>query len=116
MIVENIRDKKLLELYTTLTRSDLKGNINDTFVIRMLYTLLYVDALFKDESKENKIGLAKEVIRAYDEKLYDDSDYISIETICLGLQAYMDAEHKTYSDINKLNTRELKKIIVERCR
>jgi len=39
LILENIRDRKLLELYEMLTRSDFKGEMKDGFVVSLLYTL-----------------------------------------------------------------------------
>lgn len=116
MILENVRDKKLLELYAMLTRSDFKGNMNDTFVVRMLYATMCIEIALNESRYNSKLQLnkndilncAKEVIRVYDEKLYDESDNYSIEVLACALIDYMYYEDIDYSKVHSQNGRELK--------
>ena len=117
MILENIRDKKLLELYKALTRSDFKGTMNDNYVIRLLYSTMVFDLKANSSAhsynETHSLQFGKELIRVYDEKTYDELDNWSIELWCEALLRMIEVEGLSYQDIHKLNARELKLKIAE---
>lgn len=112
MILENIRDKKLLELYIALTRSNFKGAMNNSYVVRLLYALLCVDIKAKERglsmAGNRMLDYAKEIIRIYDVKEYNETDDYSVEVLTDSMLNLMENEKLTYSDIHKMNARELK--------
>lgn len=117
MILENIRDKKLLDLYVALTKSDFKGYMNDTYVVRLLYGMLCFDSALYERKismdKNKMLDFAKEVIRAYDEMVYNESDKFSIEVLTNLMIDYIQKQGKTYDDIHKMNSRQLKLALYE---
>ena len=81
MILENIRDKKLLELYEILTRSDFEGEMKDEFVVSILYIVKCLDSIQKGErtvKKNHLMGVAKEVARVYETSEKEEFKHISI--------------------------------------
>ena len=109
MILENVRDKKLMQLYETLTRSDFEGSIQDEYVICLLYTIRCLDSLQKTDrfiKKKDMMNIAKEIFRIYEtsEKDYED---ISIMAYTKGLFNYMKSEGLEYKDIHSMNTYDL---------
>ena len=117
MILDNIRDTKLMQLYTALTHSDFKGNYEDTFIIEMLFAVLVIDLIANGSRKENMkagdmVNLAKEVLRIYET---DDGEmsYLSIRNWTEGLMEYMEENNKRYKDIHKMATYDLRKEVRE---
>lgn len=123
MIIETIRNKKLLTLYTTLTGSDFKGNREDDELVKLLYSILCLeksipcdvncDHIFK--SGYDYVLLSKELIRLYETPTpYDGTiDEYSYEYLASRLLGYMLNYDKCYKDIHSMNSYELKKSVLE---
>ena len=111
MILENIRDRKLIELYQMLTRSDMNGNIKDGWVIKMLYALNCVDALISQSgiiSKKEYVIFAKEVVRISETEDNDGENmYISLPVWTVGLMEYMKKTGKTMKQIHSMSAYDL---------
>ena len=121
MILENIRDKKLIELYQMLTRSDMNGNIKDGWVIKMLYALNCVDSLVSQSgviSSKEYVVFAKEVVRISETEDNDGENlYISLPVWTVGLMEYMKKTGMKMKQIHSMSGYELmmnvKKLINE---
>lgn len=108
-----MRDRKLLQLYIALTRSDLKGNYEDTYMIELLFTILVIDLIVNsgeetDMKAKDIVNLAKEIVRIYETE-DDKLSYFSIRNWTESLLDYMKAEKKKYKDIHRMNTYDLRK-------
>ncbi len=114
MILENIRDKKLLELYEMLTRSDFEGEMKDEFVVSILYTVKCLDSIQKTEriiKKNHLMGVAKEVARLYETSEKEEFRHISIMAWAKAMIEYMKDSGLGYKDIHKMGTYDLKKAV-----
>ncbi len=116
MILENYRDIKLKQLYQALTRSDFNGNIEDDYMLSVMYAMRCIDC---NQGKGIKIPekhyvpLAKEIIRVYDTSEKDLED-LSIMSFTRLLLDYMKMSGRKYPDIHRMSTvdlmNEMKKI------
>ena len=64
MILENYRDRKLKELYQVITRSDFKGNLEDDYMLSVMYAMRCIDRIQENDPfiKENDyVNVAKEI-------------------------------------------------------
>ena len=103
--IGDIRDRKLLQLYTTLCQSDLKGNYEDTYTLELMYALMCVDLCHIDhgiELQPNEMTLlARNVVR-----LVDVNNELSIYSMINwtdALMKYMKRENLTVKKINKMS-------------
>lgn len=108
-----MRDAKLLQLYQALTKSDMKGNYEDTYIIEMLFTVLVIDMIENDGKKtemkpKNMVNLAKEIVRIY-ETDHSELSYYSVRNWTESMLDYMKDKNKKYSDIHKMSTYNLRK-------
>lgn len=117
IILDNIRDTKLMQLYQALTKSDLKGRYEDTFMVELLFTILTIDLIVNsdkptDMDAKDIIRLGKEIVRIYET---EDSElsYFSVRNWAEALLAYMEASGKDYNAIHKMNTYELRNEVRE---
>ncbi len=112
MILENIRDRKLLELYEMLTRSDFKGEMKDEFVVSLIYTLRCLDSIQKAErviEKRYLLGVAKEVTRIYETSEKEQLNHISIMAWAKAMIRYMKETDKGYKEVHRMGTYDLMK-------
>ena len=108
MLMENYRDRKLLELYQILTGSDLKEEIKDEFVICTLYAMRCIDTGRKtyDVDRNHFIGIAKEALRIYENEILKDETY-SLEGCIERLLRCMKEKDLNYRQIHRMSTFEL---------
>ena len=111
--MDSVRDAKLLQLYQALTKSDMKGNYEDTYIIEMLFTVLVIDMIENDGKKtemkpKNMVNLAKEIVRIY-ETDHSELSYYSVRNWTESMLDYMKDKNKKYSDIHKMSTYNLRK-------
>ena len=108
MLLENYRDRKLKELYQALTRSDFNGNVEDEYVVSLLYVMMCIDPLQDHETirERNYVDIAKEIIRVYDEssRQYEE---VSLMIWTSSLMRYMKEKKKTYRDIHRMSSIDL---------
>ena len=113
---EHYRDKKLKQLYQTLTRSDFAGDFEDDYVLSVLYAMRCIDCHQSPSFKipeRHSVDLAKEIIRIYDTSEEADLDDLSIYAFTRALMAYMKEKDLDYRDIHKMSTiRLLKEVAV----
>lgn len=111
MILENIRDRKLIELYQMLTRSDMNGNAKDSWVVKMLYALNCVDELVAKSgviSKKEYVIFAKEVVRISETEDNDGKSLlISLPAWTVGLMEYMKKTKKKMKQIHSMSGYDL---------
>ena len=111
MILENIRDRKLIELYQMLTRSDMNGNAKDSWVVKMLYALNCVDELVAKSgviSKKEYVIFAKEVVRISEtEDNEGENLLISLPAWTVGLMEYMKKTKKKMKQIHSMSGYDL---------
>ena len=116
MFQEHYRDKKLKQLYQTLTRSDFAGDFEDDYVLSVLYAMRCIDCHQSPSFKipeRHYVELAKEIIRIYDTSEEADLDDLSIYAFTRALMAYMKEKDLDYRDIHKMSTiRLLKEVAV----
>lgn len=122
MIVETIRDKKLVSLYTALTNSDFKGEIEEVELVCILYAMLCIDLSRKDyEEYFNKnlkspldfVRYAKELIRVYETSLNGEHNENSVMFLADAMLYYLSKNDISYSVFHSMNGYELKKKIYE---
>ena len=113
IILDNIRDSKLMQLYAALTKSDLKGHYEDTYMVEILFTVLTLDLIVNSDEtmqmdERDIMRMAKEIIRIYER---DDKElsYFSVRNWTEALFAYMDETKKDYDAIHRMNTYDLRK-------
>ena len=107
---EHYRDKKLKQLYQTLTRSDFAGDFEDDYVLSVLYAMRCIDCHQSPSFKipeRHYVDLAKEIIRVYDTSEEADLDDLSIYAFTRALMAYMKENDLRYKDIHKMSTLRL---------
>ncbi len=113
---EHYRDKKLKQLYQTLTRSDFAGDFEDDYVLSVLYAMRCIDCHQSPSFKipeRHYVDLAKEIIRIYDTSEEADLDDLSIYAFTRALMTYMKEKDLAYRDIHKMSTiRLLKEVAV----
>lgn len=114
-LLGNWRDRKLMELYTTLSKSDLKGNYEDTYTIELLYSLMCLDlannAKHRLDLKPSDYSLlARNVVRLVDDGELDD---YSIFNWSNALLEYMVENNLATSKVNKISTDTLKKNVFQ---
>lgn len=117
MILENQRNRKLIELYRILTGSNLEGDIKDKEVISLLYAILHLDlTLLSPEFRNSNIIfkpneyvlIAKEILRACELEVIDDFDNYKVMCWCRAMLRYMTTENVSYETIFKTSTYELR--------
>ena len=113
IILDNIRDSKLMQLYAALTKSDLKGHYEDTYMVEILFTVLTLDLIINSDEtmqmdERDIMRMAKEIVRIYER---DDKElsYFSVRNWTEALFAYMDETKKDYDAIHRMNTYDLRK-------
>ena len=107
---EHYRDKKLKQLYQTLTRSDFAGDFEDDYVLSVLYAMRCIDCHQSPSFKipeRHYVDLAKEIIRVYDTSEEADLDDLSIYAFTRALMTYMKENDLKYKDIHKMSTLRL---------
>ena len=77
-----VRDKKLLQLYAALTKSDLKGNYEDTYVLEMMFALMCLDLTANAKYRYHFIPseftlLARNVVRMVDDGNLSDYSFMN---------------------------------------
>lgn len=102
-----------MQLYLALTKSDLKGAYEDTYMVELLFTILVIDLIVNSDKEtamdaNDMVNLAKEIVRIYETEDRELS-YFSVRNWTESLLEYMEAEHKTYKDIHKASTYDLRK-------
>lgn len=117
IILDNIRDTKLMQLYQALTKSDLKGRYEDTFMVELLFTILTIDLIVNsdkptDMDAKDIIRLGKEIVRIYETE-NSELSYFSVRNWAEALLAYMEESGKNYNAIHKMNTYELRNEVRE---
>ena len=113
MILEHYRDRPLLKLYTMLTRSDLAGELEDEYVICVLYALRCIDVNRKlyDSKGGQIVLLAKEAVR-----ICDGEDPIPIDLGVRGLLKYMKEDGLSVKQIHRMSTCDLKRNVERKMR
>ena len=115
MILENYRDRKLKELYQVITRSDFMGNLEDDYMLSVMYAMRCIDRIQENDPfiKENDyVNVAKEIIRIYDSVQGNDYEDLSIEVWTRALMTYMRKEDKKYRDIHRSSSFDLMKDVI----
>lgn len=109
--IGDIRDKKLLQLYTTLCQSDLKGNYEDTYTLELMYAIMCVDLIKIDldmKLKPNEMTLlARNVVRLVD--VNSELSIYSMPNWTLALMTYMKNNNLDVKKINKMSYFDLNK-------
>lgn len=109
LLLGDYRDKKLLQLYLTLSHSDLQGNYEDTYTIELLYSVMCLDLAantkmgLKLEPNELTL-LARNVVRCVDD---GELSKYSIFNWSMALLTYMKENNLKPKQINKENTFKL---------
>lgn len=117
MVVESIRDRKLVKLYLVLTGKEENGTI-DPDTISMLYSMLCLDNANIDLGKRREMSeteimlLAKELYRAAEVQCNDESDDISLKGLAEGMIRCLD--DMSYREVKKMNSFDLKKELGKR--
>ncbi len=111
MLLESYRDRKLSELYSLLTHSDMKGSLQDEYVICTLYAMRCIDAS-KAVTGKQILALAKEAMRAY-EYLMQREDVSLDQVIEALIESVRDGEHDCH-EIHKLDCFELGQLVMGR--
>lgn len=111
-ILDNVRDNKLMQLYLALTKSDLQGNYEDTYLIELLFTVLVIDLIVNqgnptDMKAKDIVNLAKEIVRIF-ETPDGELSYYSVRNWTESVLEYMADKNKDYKDIHKMNTYDLR--------
>ena len=110
MLLENYRDSKLKELYRRLTRSDLKGGMEDEYIVTLLYAMRCLDSSMKDYDlipEKYFVNYAKELIRIYETCESEGTNNISIMAYARAMLRYMKEKQLKYKDIHKMSTYDL---------
>lgn len=110
MLLEDYRDRRLLTLYQTLTKSDLRGYYEDTYMVELMFALLCLDlsanAKRHLELKPSEYTLlARELIRIVDD---GELDRYSVYYWADALLGYMTESKLKPKDIRKMSTYDLK--------
>lgn len=105
-----VRDRKLLQLYTALTKSDLKGNYEDTYVLEMMFALMCLDLTANVKYRYHFIPseftlLARNVVRMADDGNLSDYSFMNWSDALL---TYMKGNNLLPKHINKMSTDRLK--------
>ena len=114
-MLEKKRDRKLTDLYRILTRSDLNGHIESDRTVRNLYAIYCLDAVNRQETPLNEdeyLILSRELMRIDETRLYDWDH--SLMAWAYGLLKCMKENSLNVSDIQKMNSIDLKKTVHER--
>lgn len=109
-LLGNFRDKKLLQLYVTLSKSDLQGNYEDTYTIELLFALMCLDLANNSYHRLELIPsdytlLARNVVRLVDNGELSDYSFINWSNALL---SYMKDKNFNAKGINRISTDELK--------
>ena len=116
MLLENIRDRKLKQLYQMLTNSDFKGNFEEDYTLCLLYAMRCIDVCqnqgFLIEEK-HYVDIAKEIIRIYDTSDQYNYENISIMSWTKALLDYMKKYSRSYRDIHRMNCFDLLNAVME---
>lgn len=110
MLLEDYRDRRLLTLYQTLTKSDLRGYYEDTYMVELMFALLCLDlsANIKHHlelSPSEYTLLARELIRIVDD---GELDRYSVYYWADALLTYMKVNNLKPKQIKKMSTFDLK--------
>lgn len=110
-IIENERDKKVMQLYTVLSRSDFKGNYEDTYTIELVYALMCLDLAVNSKSglefnPNEFILLSKELVRIVD--IDGELDKYSFINWAQSMVEYMKKNNLKVKQIHKMNTYDLR--------
>lgn len=113
MIREYLTDRKLIELYATMTGSDFEGNTTDTYLIELMYAMMSTDLVNGDEKVIGNdpmqlLQLSKEVVRIFET---DDrtASVWSMANWAKALCLYMKVNSLTYRPIHRMSTVILRK-------
>lgn len=110
-LLGGFRDKKLIQLYTALSKSDFKGNYEDTYTIELMFALMCLD-LSANVKKGVEINpsdlclLARNVVRLADDGELSDISFMNWSDALL---TYMLNENLNPNQINKMNQNNLMK-------
>lgn len=110
-LFENERDSKLVRLYTTLTRSDFKGNYEDTYIIECLFALMCLDVNSHiksglDFNPKEMMTLAKELVRICE--VDHELDIYSFWNWANALLDYMVENKVKVKEVHKMSTYDLR--------
>lgn len=110
-LFENERDSKLVRLYTTLTRSDFKGNYEDTYIIECLFALMCLDVNSHiksglDFNPKEMMTLAKELVRICE--VDSELDIYSFWNWANALLDYMAENKVKVKEVHKMSTYDLR--------
>ena len=113
-LLETERDSKLIKLYTALTRSDFKGNYEDTYVVECLFALVCLDIHLHEKNSmdydaKTMMLLAKELVRICE--VDGGLDIYSFYNWSNALCEYMKASGCSPNQIHKMNTFDLRKYV-----
>lgn len=105
-LLGGFRDRKLMELYITLSHSDLKGNYEDTYTIELMFALMCIDLAANTklglelEPKDMSL-LARNVVRCCDDGELSDYSFFNWS---MALLTYMKENNLNANKINKMST------------
>ena len=108
---------KTLDLYKLLSRSDFNGSYEDAYTIEQLFTLLCVDLICNSKDYSTKLKskemleLAKDIIRVFE--IDDGVSNFSVYNWTRAAFEYMKVDNKSYKDIHKMSTIDLRKMLSE---
>ena len=114
-MLEKKRDRKLTDLYRILTRSDLNGHIESDRTVRNLYAIYCLDAINRQEiplNEDEYLILSRKLMRIDETRLYDWDH--SLVAWAYGLLKCMKENSLNVSDIQKMNSIDLKKTVHKR--
>lgn len=115
-LFENERDSKLVRLYTTLTRSDFKGNYEDTYIIECLFALMCLDVNSHiktglDFNPKEMMTLAKELVRICE--VDSELDIYSFWNWANALLDFMKELNVSVKAVHKMSTIDLRRNVFE---
>ncbi len=112
MILENIMNNRVTQLYEMLTKSDFKGNVEDEYVVSLTYVMMCIDRCVNDQisfDRKHYVLLAREIIRIHDTGAED----VSYMVLTRAMIDYMKKKGKKYREIHSMNSYDLLNGVME---
>ena len=110
MLMEKYLDNRLMVLYQKLTKSDFKGNVENEYIVSLLYALRCIDRCNRNNiliPEKKYVSYAREIIRIYETCEEQGTDRNSIMAWTKSIFSYIATNKADYKMIHKMSTVDL---------